>query len=157
MLAQLYKEIVKDNQNLVFGKFIDRPSATDPEDEEEEEEDEDEESKSTFSRGDNSLDHINPVKPKPKPKPKAPYHDWYTKEIKNLPDGRKRNEKAKNAVESFAKVMDEYKVSSGDKIFGEVPKGEFEAEYKNTSYFKHFREIPRYIYFRYYIILNIYF
>ena len=137
----------------MFGTYVHRPSAADPEEEEEEGEEEEvegekEESKNSFSRGDNSFDSIGPPNPRrSRPKPKAPYHNWYNQDIKNLPDGRKRNEKAKIAVESLTKVMDEHKVSSGDKIFAEIKKEEFDVKYKKTSYFKNFELISRYIYF----------
>ena len=43
--------------------------------------------------------------------------------------------------------MDVHKVSSGDKIFSEIKKEEFDVKYKRTSYFKNFEGISRYIYF----------
>ena len=91
---------------------------------------------------------------KPKPKPKALYHDWYTQDIKKLPDGEDRNKEAKIAVESLTRIMDEHNVSEGEKIFVEINKKMFEENYQKTSYFKHFDECPRYIYFNCFIYFN---
>ena len=128
-VIQLYDQIASYGTNFNYKKYVRKPLRDDLEKIEEEKKGEEDE-------------------------PKAPYHDWYTQDIKKLPDGKDRNKDAKTAVEVLTKVMDKYEVSIGEKNFAEINEEEEEEEeekerekkYKNTSYFKHFDKCPRYIY-----------